>query len=216
MKAKKFIVLGVLFLLPLFVYMFFATGVNNFVRLPVLTEGVSELEAFSTSTGEQVQLKGRITVLGFAGSDVEARKANAFNLAHKIYKKNYQFEEFQFIFLATPDQMEASEALRQKISEIEDPVNWKFAFGSEEAIRSVFESLGSPYTLDGNNGTDMVFIIDKDGNLRGRDDDEDVQLLYGFNAADYAEINNKMSDDIKVVLAEYRLALKKYKSNREI
>ena len=62
----------------------------------------------------------------------------------------------------------------------------------------------------------MVFIIDKDGNLRGRDDDEDVQLLYGFNAADYAEINNKMSDDIKVVLAEYRLALKKYKSNREI
>ena len=133
-----------------------------------------------------------------------------------IYKKNYQFEEFQFIFLATPDQMEASEALRQKISEIEDPVNWKFAFGSEEAIRSVFESLGSPYTLDGNNGTDMVFIIDKDGNLRGRDDDEDVQLLYGFNAADYAEINNKMSDDIKVVLAEYRLALKKYKSNREI
>ena len=53
-------------------------------------------------------------------------------------------------------------------------------------------------------------------NLRGRDDDEDVQLLYGFNAADYAEINNKMSDDIKVVLAEYRLALKKYKSNREI
>ena len=29
------------------------------------------------------------------------------------------------------------------------------------------------------------------------------------------EINNKMSDDIKVVLAEYRLALKKYKAERK-
>ena len=50
----------------------------------------------------------------------------------------------------------------------------------------------------------------------GRDDDEDYGVMYGYNSADYAEINNKMSDDIKVVLAEYRLALKKYKADRQI
>ena len=61
-----------------------------------------------------------------------------------------------------------------------------------------------------------VFIIDKDRSLRGRDDDDDVGLLYGFDSSDYSEVNNKMSDDVRVILAEYRLALKKYNSKREI
>ena len=46
-------------------------------------------------------------------------------------------------------------------------------------------------------------------NLRGRDDDDDIGKLYGFNAESVAEINNKMVDDVKIILAEYRLALKK-------
>jgi hypothetical protein len=61
-----------------------------------------------------------------------------------------------------------------------------------------------------------IFIIDKNRSLRGRDDDEDVGKLYGFDARDFAEINNKMDDDVKVILAEYRLELKKYKADREI
>jgi hypothetical protein len=35
-------------------------------------------------------------------------------------------------------------------------------------------------------------------------------MLYGFNAQSVAEINNKMIDDVKVILAEYRRAWKKY------
>ena len=62
----------------------------------------------------------------------------------------------------------------------------------------------------------FVFIIDKDRSLRGRDDDDDAGLLYGFDSSDYSEVNNKMSDDVRVILAEYRLALKKYNSKREI
>ena len=54
-----------------------------------------------------------------------------------------------------------------------------------------------------------MFIIDRYLNLRGRDDDEDIGKLYGFNAESVAEINNKMVDDVKIILAEYRLALKK-------
>ncbi len=40
--------------------------------------------------------------------------------------------------------------------------------------------------------------------------------MYGYDASNYAEINNKMGDDVKVILAEYRLALKKYKAERDI
>ena len=196
--------------------MFFATGVNNFVKLPVLTENISELASFSSVEGDTIQLENKITVLGFFGKEVESKKANAFNLAHKIYKKNYQFKEFQFIILVDESQKDVVQELKERLKEIADPVQYKFAFGSPTAIEAVFNSLNTDGALNENYATDLVYIIDKERNLRGRNDDEDLGVLYGFNASDYAEINNKMGDDIKVVLAEYRLALKKYKSKRQI
>ncbi len=64
--------------------------------------------------------------------------------------------------------------------------------------------------MDENLQTPFVFIVDKEGNLRGRDDDEDKGLLYGYDSRRVAELNSKMNDDVKVILAEYRRALKKY------
>ena len=214
-QTKKYIVLIVLFILPLSVYMFFATGKNNFVKLPTLVYGVQTLGEFEDLSGNPIQLEKKITLLTFFGENVEGKKANAFNLSHKIYKKNYQFSEFQFVTLITDDQREVANALKEKISEIENPENWKFAIGTPKAIEEIYRSLKAPFQLDTNLASDYVFIIDKEKNLRGRNDDEDVGILYGYDASDYAEINNKMDDDVKVVLAEYRLALKKYKADRK-
>jgi hypothetical protein len=215
-KIKKFVILGVLFLLPITAYLFFASGVNNFVKLPVLTENVSEINQFKTEEGKTKALKNHITVLCFFGSDIESSYANAFNLAHEIYKKNYQFKDFQFVIL-TPEGVEKEvQILKSKLAEIENPENWNFVYGQTKEIEKVFKSLRTNYKLDENSASPYVFVIDKDQNLRGRDDDEDVGILYGFDARVYSEINNKMSDDIRVLLAEYRLALKKYNSKREI
>jgi hypothetical protein len=214
-KIKKYLVLGILFLLPIVVYLFFASGVNNFAKLPVLTPIVNELEAFKTSEGNAISLEGNITILGYFGTDLESNHANAFNLAHKIYKKNYQFKDFQFvIIMPLGTEMKVAE-LKRKLSEIEDPSNWNFIYGLPEDISEHFNSLESNYVLDGNMSTPYVFIIDKERNLRGRDEDNGDKK-YGFDARDYSEINNAMGDDVKVILAEYRLALKKYNSNREI
>ena len=215
MQVKKFVVLSILFLLPITVYIFFASGKDNFVKLATLTYGVSELDDFRTLTGDSVRFEKKITVLTFFGNDVEAKNANAFNLAHKIYKKNHQFDEFQFVSLITEDQVAQTLQLKKKLEEIEDPKNWYFAIGSPSAIEKVFTSLKCDHVLDNKYASDYVFIIDKERNLRGRDDDEDVGRLFGFNGSDYAELNNKLSDDIKVVLAEYRLELKKYKADRK-
>lgn len=215
-KIKKFLVLGILFLLPITAYIFFASGVNNFGRLPILTHSVSEIYQFKTLNGSQIVLQDRITVLGFFGKDVRSSHANAFNLGHKIYKKNYKFDDFQFVILMPEGTEEDVKLLKIKLAEIEDPQNWNFVYGADEAIQNVFNSLQTNYSLDANLSTPYVFIIDKDRNLRGRDDDEDEGILYGFDARNYSEINNKMGDDIKVILAEYRLALKKYNSKREI
>ena len=214
-KIKKFTVLGVLFLLPITAYLFFASGVNNFVKLPVITNNVSELNQFKTGEGTTKYLQDHITVLCFFGKDVEASHANAFNLAHEIYKKNYQFKDFQFVILMPEGTQEEANFLKSRLAEIENPENWNFVYGTSEAINDVFNSLKTNYTLKDDLSSPYVFIVDKDRNLRGRDDDEDVGLLFGFDSSDYSEINNKMSDDIRVILAEYRLALKKYNLNKE-
>ncbi|MCH9660931.1 MAG: hypothetical protein K0U54_08460, partial [Bacteroidetes bacterium] len=91
MQTKKFLVLAILFMLPISVYLFFASGKNNFVKLPTLTHGVHELSSFKELEGMPIKLDNRITILMFFGADIDAKKASAFNLAHKIYKKNYQF-----------------------------------------------------------------------------------------------------------------------------
>lgn len=213
---KKYLVLGILFILPITAYIFFASGKDNFAKLPVLTHAVMELDQFKALDDSVVTFKDHITVLGFFGNDLMENKVNAYNLAHKIYKKNHQFQDFQFVILLPQGTQENAKELKTKLDEIVNTVNWKFVFGTKEAIEKVFGSLQSNYKLDANLATSYVFIIDKDANLRGRDDDEDQGVLYGFDSSDIAEINNKMSDDIKVVLAEYRLALKKYKVNRDI
>ncbi len=213
---KKFLILGILFILPITVYIFFASGVNNFGKLPILTENVSELTSFTDLDGNPLQLNGHITVLGFFGNEPLSKKANAFNLTHKIYKKNYQFTDFQLVILLPKGSEKDAAELKRKINEITDAAKWRFAFGSSEDINKVFNSLKTNLDLDANLATPYVFIIDKEASLRGRDQDEDVGVLYGFDARSVAVINNKMSDDIKVILAEYRLELKKYKSDREI
>lgn len=213
---KKYLVLGILFLLPITAYVFFASGKNNFATLPILTPSVSELQDFKTLEGKSVQLKNHITVLGFFGSDLEAHRAYAYNLAHKIYSKNHEFNEFQFVILLPNGTEEQARKIETKLKEIAPTDSWFFAFGSEENIRHVFNSLKSNLSLDSNLSTPYVFIIDKEGSLRGRDDDEDEGVMYGFNSSTIAEINNKMSDDVKVLLAEYRRALKKYNADREI
>lgn len=216
MQIKKYLVLGVLFLLPLSMYIFFASGKDNFGRLPVLTENIVEIDKFNSPNADTVRLKNSITILGFFGNDPMANKVNAFNLAHKIYKKNRGFKDFQIVILQPEGSEEDAQKLKDKLSEIADTDRWKFVFGTSEEIKEVFNSLQSEYLLMPDNSSPYVFIIDKKGNLRGRNDDEDVGKLYGFDARDFAEINNKMGDDVKVILAEYRLELKKYKADREI
>jgi len=94
-----------------------------------------------------------------------------------------------------------------------DLVKWRFVFGSPDEIQDLFDSLRTNLNLSQGKSSPYVFIIDKEVNLRGRDDDEDVGTLYGFNSQSVAEINNKMVDDVKVILAEYRRAWKKYNQN---
>ena len=209
---KKYIVLFILFIFPIVIYLFFASGKNNFALLPVLTKGVEEVGNWNTLSGEPVQLQDRITVLGFWGEDLSNKKGDALNLNQKIYKRFYQFKDFQFVMVLKHGQQDYVKLLKQELKSGvgTDLIKWRFIFGGDDQISNLFKSLKTPLKLTKSKSLPYVFIIDRERNLRGRDDDEDEGTLFGFNAQSVAEINNKMVDDIKVILAEYRRALKKY------
>jgi hypothetical protein len=205
---NKKIVLGILFIFPLLVYLFFASGKNNFAKLPILTEGVSELNTMASSSA--IGFKNKITILGYWGGSLKNKQAEALNLNEKIYKRFYEFEDFQFVFLVNEMYWSEVEQLKNALREGvgTDLSKWNFISVSKENMRTHFESLQTPFELDESASTPYVFIIDKDSNLRGRNDDEKEGTLYGFDARSVAQINKKMIDDVKVILAEYRLALK--------
>ncbi|MFK7812245.1 MAG: hypothetical protein AB8B59_07100 [Maribacter sp.] len=208
---KKTFVLVVLFILPIVAYLFFASGVNNFGKLPTLTENVNEISEFDGNAA----LQDKITILGFLGSDVENVKGNAFNLNQKIYKRFYEFNDFQFVMVVPEGSEKKVKKLQRELGGFTDIQKWKFVYGNKTQIDTFFKSLKSDLELDEYLGTPYVFIIDKDKNLRGRTDDEEVGTKYGFNSISVADINNKMEDDVKIILAEYRLALKKNSADRK-
>jgi hypothetical protein len=209
---KKYTVLFVLFALPILAYLFFSSGVNNFAKLPVITPNVNELTGFSSVNQKPLQFKDKITILIFFGDNISKMEGNAFNLNEKIYDKNYNFKDFQFVVIAKKGQEQAALNLEKDLATTIDTKKWNFAFASAEKIDALFSSLNTTLKLDSDLSNPHAFIIDKERNLRGRTDEDDATKIenYGYNTSSVAELNNVMDDDIKVILAEYRLALKKY------
>jgi len=201
---KKYIVLTILFVLPLVVYLFFASGINHFAKLPVLTNDVYDISKISNTT-----FVNKITILGFFGKNIKDKHGDALNLNQKIYKRFYKFNDFQFVMIQPDGTEELTNQLKNELKKgtNTDLVKWSFVTISDQNILDVFQSLKTDFNLDLNLGTPYVFIIDRDGKLRGRDDNEDTK--YGYDSRSVADINNNMVDDVKVILAEYRMALKK-------
>ena len=208
---NKYFVLSILFFFPIVVYLFFASGVNNFAKLPILTSGISDVVDFPSLTGSKIELKNKITVLGFWGSDVTNKKVDGFNLNQKIYKRFYEFKDFQFVFVIDSSETNNINDFKKElvVGLGSDLSNWRFLIANKKQTNNLFKTLKTDLSLSDSMSISTVFIIDKLKNLRGRDDDEDIGTLFGYNSSSVAEINNKMVDDVKVILAEYRLALKK-------
>ncbi|QYJ69391.1 hypothetical protein [Flavobacterium litorale] len=209
---KKTFVLFVLFALPLLAYLFFASGVNKFAKLPTVTPDIKEIPAWKSLNGEEVKLKDKITILGFPGEAILYNKGNAFNLNQKIYNKNKDFKDFQMIMIAPLGTEDKAKQLLSELGRITDMAGWHFVFAKPEEIQKYYDGLELMGQLDDKYGTSNVYIIDKDLNLRGRKGQNlkgEDEYKEGYNTISAADLHNDMADDVKIILAEYRLALKK-------
>ena len=214
--SKKGAILFALFIFPLAFFLLLSTGINNFNKLPVITSNVVDVSIVdSTST---VQLENSISIVCFLGYDVDKVKGSFFNLNQKVYKPFYGFKDFQIVAIYPKESELVVNKLKSDLGDFTNMVKWNFISATDRQIDSIYNSFGTSYVLTPNKYSSRAFIVDKDLNLRGRNDDEDYEngMLFGYNMQSVAELNNKMKDDVKVVLAEYRLALKKNKRNRKI
>lgn len=217
---KKNIVLFVLFILPIVAYLFFASGINSFAKLPTITKNIPEISSWKTLDDKPVALTGKITILGFIGEDVLKHKGNFFNLYEKIFDRNKDFRDFQMVMILPDGTQEQVKELQKDLLKLGTQAGWNFVFGTPEQITTFYDKLGLVGKLDGKLGTPNVFIIDKKRNLRGRkghDKKGKPEYKEGYNTIFVSELYNEMTDDVKIILAEYRLALKKnHNATRQI
>ena len=209
---KKNIVLFVLFVLPIVAYLFFASGVNSFTKLPVITPKIADFGDWKSLDGKKISLNKKITVLGFAGSDILKNRGNYFNLNEKIYKRYHGFEDLQFVIVCPLGTEIEAKKVVDALTPFTDVSGWNFIFASPQEINTFYKQLHLKGKLDQDLGTSNVYIVDKERNLRGRkggNKDKKEAYKEGYDTFHPSELSNEMLDDFKIILYEYRAALKK-------
>lgn len=210
---KKNIVLFVLFILPIVAYLFFASGVNSFISLPTITKNIPDVNSWKTIDNQPVTLTNKITILGFIGTDVAKHRGSIFNLYETIYNKYKDFQDFQIVMvlpLGTEDKVQ--DVLKVDIEKLGTNKGWNFVFASPNEINTFYETLELIGQLDESLATPNVFIIDKKRNLRGRKGEDKKgkpEYKEGYDTVLVSDLYNKMMDDMKIIIYEYRAALKR-------
>jgi hypothetical protein len=204
---KKNIVLFVLFILPIVAYLFFASGVNSFTKLPIITPKVADFGIWKSLNNEKVSLEGKISILGFSGTNILKNRGNYFNLNAKIYQRYHEFKDLQFVVVCPLGTEEDAQKIVDALSATTDISQWHFVFTSPDEIQTYYNQLQLVGKLDKNLGTSNVYILDKERNLRGRK--EQKEYKEGYDTFHPADLSNEMLDDFRIILYEYRAALKK-------
>ncbi len=209
---KKNLVLFVLFILPIVAYLFFASGVNSFIKLPVVTENVEDFGDWNGLRGESVTLDGKITVLGFGGHDLLKNRGNIYNLYQKIYRTYHEFRDLQFVYVCPEGTEKHASYIIDQLDDTSDVSNFHFIFADDAEITKFYSSLQLRGNLDENLGSKNVVLIDKERKLRGRTGDEYRESYDTFHPS---VISNELLDDFKILLYEYRAAFKRNNLHNE-
>jgi hypothetical protein len=212
---KKKLVLIALFVLPIVAYLFFSSGIYNFAKLPIITEKIADVAAVTTreiktagySSDMPLTLNDHVSVVGYLGDNLTSNIGYTANLNLMIYKYFVKYEDFQLILFVLPGSEQVISDLKIELGRIFDVSKIRFVQATKEQAKEHFESLGTTLSLDSNASHPNVFIVDRALALRSGHDDKKANG-YGYDMTQAVEMGY-IKDDIKIILAEYRLALKK-------
>lgn len=211
---KKKLVLVSLFVLPIVAYLFFASGVYNFANLPLVTEKVEDVSRYASQEYKVVQtaevlltLNNHITLVGYLGDGLMQNEGYTANLNLMIFKYFERYDDFQMVLFVNKGSEEVVEALKTELARIFDTSKMRFVVATKEQTGAHFKSLETGLSMMSDGGHPNVFLIDKALSLRSGHEDKKANA-YGYDFTQAVEMGY-LKDDIKILLAEYRLALKK-------
>ena len=210
---RKWIILGILFLLPVIFLLFLYPSTHNYNTLDIVNEDIVETDLLNFIDNRKTNFEENITILNFLGDNPVENITGTLNLKELVYDKFKGFKKFQIISIASSNSEKLLESVKKELLKSDELKYWFFATTSDEEINKIYSSLRSQNELDSSNYTSQVFIIDKQRNQRGRIDDRgddqienniDLFGLYSYNSIIVSEIKKKMNDDIRILFTEYR------------
>lgn len=224
--AKKYILLFAILLLPTLLYLLYVygKGEQDFAHLPFVT--------YTDTNGEQ--LKRKAPAFGFVNQDGETITDQ--NLDGKIYlvdffftscpsicpimtanmmkiQKRFEgFPEFELVSFTVDPNRDNPERLKEYAKDrMIDTEKWNFLTGEQDSLyRVAYQYLSSAMEDSLADGgflhTEYFVLVDKEGNLRSRDDEQGN--IIGVYDGTSAQHTRDLIDDIKVLIAEYKMELK--------
>ena len=221
MKKYKGLLAIIILILPTAIYVFLTYGKHNFAHLPYVGPQTDStyhsIPDFAfvnqfNDTISQSDYEGNIYLANFVFTTCPTIcPVMTYNM-RRVQQKMEQYPNFMILSHTVFPEYDTPEVLLEYANKMEtDLSNWNFVTGNREDIYSIansyFVNVMEDSTAQGGFLHSEYFVlVDKEGRIRARDDDNGNNIGVYDGTDDY-EVG-LLIDDIKVLMAEYNLAKK--------
>ena len=221
MNKYKGLLAIIILILPTAIYVFLTYGKHNFAHLPYVGPQTDStyhsIPDFAfvnqfNDTISQSDYEGNIYLANFVFTTCPTIcPVMTYNM-RRVQQKMAQYPNFKILSHTVFPEYDTPEVLLEYANKMEaDLSNWNFVTGNREDIYSIansyFVNVMEDSTAQGGFLHSEYFVlVDKEGRIRARDDDNGNNIGVYDGTDDY-EVG-LLIDDIKVLMAEYNLAKK--------
>jgi protein SCO1/2 len=221
MKKYKGVIALLILILPSAIYIALTTGKHNFAHLPYVGPRTDSTFhsipdfSFVNQSGDtitQEDYRENVYVANFIFTTCPTICPVMTFQMRRIQQKFETFPNFKMLSHSVNPDYDTPEILLEYANKMEaDTNNWNFVTGTKESIYAMapyyFVSAMQDDLADGGFLHSEYFVlVDKEGRIRARDDDDGNNMGVYDGTSDY-EVG-LLIDDLKVVMAEYNLAKK--------
>ena len=140
---RKWIILGILFLLPVIFLLFLYPSTHNYNTLDIVNEDIKETDLLNFIDNRKTNFEGNITILNFLGDMPVENITGTLNLKELVYDKFKGFKKFQIISIASLNSEKSLENVKKELLKSDELKYWFFATTTDEEINKIYSSLRS-------------------------------------------------------------------------
>lgn len=212
---------SMILILPSAIYIGLTTGKHNFVHLPIVgPQTESEFHripdfSFVNQFGDTVTQSdylGNVYVVNFIFTTCPTICPVMTYQMRRVQQKFETFPNFKILSHSVNPQYDTPEVLMDYAKTMEaDLSNWNFVTGNKDSIYNIanyyfVSAMEDSLAEGGFLHSEYFVIIDKEGRVRAREDDNGNNIGVYDGTSEY-EVG-LLIDDLKVLMAEYNLAKK--------